>query len=100
MRRIYKYLLPNFGPLEAEAETLLPVSPEGNLSVVHTEWGRGPQYVQGLTIWAETWDLEERPFRIQLCGTGHPIREGWRHLSTVRDGVYVWHAYTEQVPNG
>lgn len=54
--------------------------------------GNGPQ--MAACLWAEV-DPEGEKVRIEIAmiGTGHPLPDGLRYISTIQFGALVWHFY-------
>lgn len=52
------------------------------------------------TIWAEIDLAQEFVVRhVSIIGTGQPIfGDGWAHVGTVLDGIWVWHVYLQDDP--
>jgi hypothetical protein len=80
---VWKYELNLFGRL-----TTLEL-PAGAVITHFAVQGRRP------CIWAhvnpDSSETEVRGF--QIFGTGHPIPPGAKHVGTVLDGDFVWHAF-------
>ena len=83
MRRVYKYPLQLIGSIQ-----WLSVH-DASTPLLFAMQDRVP------CLWLEVWtDRIKVDKQVMIVGTGHQVPDGFKHIGSCIDGIFVWHLYS------
>jgi hypothetical protein len=78
-----------------DVATSLPIGPAAVPLLVAMQHGKPHLWLQ-----VDNDEKHDRQLFVEIVGTGGPVPEAHRYLSTFFDGLYVWHVYWRIPKNG